>query len=530
MPADRDTIRLPASETDELARHLLDRGSAFRFRVRGMCMSPLITHGDLVTVENARMHEIRRGDVVFFKSAVGLNVHRVIRKTTHGLITQGDYNIEPDDEVDAESLFGRVVSAENAVGKRTFRGLKESVYTFFQLFSSRRPFRFLKRPLHQMGRILWGGFHGGHHSFEEMTIDGLLKGLTKPFPAGVDWQYSQIDPDKMLQIAVAGGTAPLVDAKLRVLEQFRVPGKVVETFRNAALATLARNMRFSRTAASVLESMASQGLEAVAVKGVALWAGCYKDIGLRPVDDMDILARREDVEKIKEILDQLGFKISPIQERSDFSNELLFVKDRHNLIELRWETAHHDRFRFLPHPVIDDILKDAVVAELDTTKIRIPSVEHQILLAAFHVSLVHHYERLIWLYDIVAIIETHKDKIDWERLRALASRYRITKALYYSMYRASLQFNEKLPLGEIEKFRPSELRIQLLNTCSSRGYKYLTEMLLLDNLIGVLKYLTGILYPSKAWLANHYQTKRTSLYRLAHPFLIAHSALKHAIS
>ena len=257
---------------------------------------------------------------------------------------------------------------------------------------------------------------------------------------------------------------------------------------------------------------------------MSLLAGAYSDIAIRSISDADLLVRCKDVDKVEKILSAVGFRRYATTDISTFSNELCFEKDEITRIELRWNMTHHDRFRLLSHLNFDDIFSNSIASSLNGVEIRVPSPEQQLLLATFHLSLVHHFSRRIWLYDIVVITDLYKEEMNWLEVVCRASGYHLKTALYYSIYRAGAEFNESLLTSEIESIRPSKCRMRLLNWSIKRNYVYVVELLLLDRFRDVAKYIFGIIYPSRDWLKNHYKIHRTMFYRLAHPFIIAISA------
>ena len=58
----------------------------------------------------------------------------------------------------------------------------------------------------------------------------------------------------------------------------------------------------------VLEGMESGGVEIIPLKGAFLMNTVYPDVSLRPVGDLDLLARDEDLNRAMEVLDRLGYQ------------------------------------------------------------------------------------------------------------------------------------------------------------------------------------------------------------------------------
>ena len=90
-------------------------------RVRGVCMDPVLSDGELVQVERRRFY--LPGDVVVFPAAGGLRSHRLLgyRPTRRGLavVTRPDVSIDAwDAPVRPDQILGRVIAVEGGAALR----------------------------------------------------------------------------------------------------------------------------------------------------------------------------------------------------------------------------------------------------------------------------------------------------------------------------------------------------------------------------------------------------------------------------
>ncbi len=81
-----------------------------KFRAIGASMVPCIWPADIIEVTAADMVEINIGDVALFLREAHLCAHRVIFKSTSGLIAAGDAHFNADPVVSSTELLGRVVA------------------------------------------------------------------------------------------------------------------------------------------------------------------------------------------------------------------------------------------------------------------------------------------------------------------------------------------------------------------------------------------------------------------------------------
>lgn len=120
MLADRQgnaSTELACGLTEEVVRNF----GEVRLRVFGTSMVPAILPGDMVSIQQANLNEISKGEIVLFVRAGRLFVHRVtspagavavVGSAEPCLITRGDRLRQDDGPVTSGELLGRVVSVE----------------------------------------------------------------------------------------------------------------------------------------------------------------------------------------------------------------------------------------------------------------------------------------------------------------------------------------------------------------------------------------------------------------------------------
>ncbi len=103
-----------------LFEDILGRGADLRVGVTGRSMAPFLKTGDTVTIRKVPVDRLAIGDLVFFKSRLGLPIlHRLIRikKTEKGVKlfrAKGDALSIFDEPFAEQSLIGKVFSIEKA--------------------------------------------------------------------------------------------------------------------------------------------------------------------------------------------------------------------------------------------------------------------------------------------------------------------------------------------------------------------------------------------------------------------------------
>ncbi|HEX8092112.1 MAG TPA: signal peptidase I [Blastocatellia bacterium] len=103
----------------DLSAELLGQGYRVRFRPKGGSMHPTIKDGEAVNIEPVEPADVRRGDIILYKSGIsrGVIAHRVLGvNKSEGKVTsfvlRGDASRTSDPPVEPAQVLGRVVSVE----------------------------------------------------------------------------------------------------------------------------------------------------------------------------------------------------------------------------------------------------------------------------------------------------------------------------------------------------------------------------------------------------------------------------------
>jgi hypothetical protein len=160
------------------------------------------------------------------------------------------------------------------------------------------------------------------------------------------------------------------------------------------------------------------GIVAVPLKGPTLSILAHGDIATREFQDLDILIRRKDLHRTRELLGRRGF--FPEQQLPDGTEETRLRSCRvqtfvHHLtriaVEVHWElTPPWFSYAFDNRSLWKRLVRLSLPGGM------VWSFSKEDLLAYLCVHGTKHcWERLAWLWDVASLIRTNSD-IDWERL------------------------------------------------------------------------------------------------------------------
>lgn len=142
--------------------------------------------------------------------------------------------------------------------------------------------------------------------------------LSKSKPDNLRW-------DRIIHYAVRQGLAPLLWYRLTESDQgcsalvsalTRFPDPEIDQallimLRNSYLSTLKRNLHIQGALKELDQAVSNTDITCIIWKGAALAADVYPAMGLRPMDDIDILLPHEHFEPFKSVLARLGYLPRP---------------------------------------------------------------------------------------------------------------------------------------------------------------------------------------------------------------------------
>jgi len=120
---------------------------------------------------------------------------------------------------------------------------------------------------------------------------------------------SPIDWNKILTISESQGTLPLLYYNLNRLNfQNLIPKNIFVLMENCYYSNMRRNLIFEKEIALILKSTNLQDIKIMPFKGFCLIQTLYRNPGLRIMVDVDILIKKNELQKVADILTQLNYK------------------------------------------------------------------------------------------------------------------------------------------------------------------------------------------------------------------------------
>ena len=273
--------------------------------------------------------------------------------------------------------------------------------------------------------------------------------------------HSEIDWPYLIRIADAHGLMPLLYFNLKKAFPDSVPGSVLHQLHARFLANAGRNLFLTQELFKILDLFEMNAIPAIPFKGPALAISLYGDLALRTFGDLDILVRKQDIQRAKTLLLSQGYRLdlslTPEQEIAFLHSDLegWFVRrDGRVRVEVHWGEPKDFPFTLDLEPFWKRLRKFSFAGR----GVQTFPLEDLLLLLCVH-GAEHCWERLIWVCDLTGLLNAHQG-MDWRGLINQAEILGCRRILFLGLLLAGDLLGETLP-AEISK------RIQVDSTVRS---------------------------------------------------------------
>jgi hypothetical protein len=317
----------------------------------------------------------------------------------------------------------------------------------------------------------------------------------------------------VLEDAHAEGLTPLLYNWFRQTEvSSRPPADAADLLQQRFFAIAARNMMLADELAGILQAWERENRPCVPLRGLALAEDLFGDITLRPMGDIDLLVRREDLEDITSILCGLGFQ--QMDRRPGFAIDyyytLKFFKDRHGwiIVEPHWTITYP--------PFADRVDMEVVWERSERDRVvgvasRKLAVEDLLFHLCLH--LVHQGDEapLLHFFEIDRLIRKRHESIDWSRVALMAEMSGQGFLLHRALDRVRTHFDTPVPEEAIKRIpdRPaSKLEGRLADLLAGSenidGKESLALLFTIKGMRARLRYVIALLFPSPEFMMIQY--------------------------
>jgi hypothetical protein len=292
-----------------------------------------------------------------------------------------------------------------------------------------------------------------------------------------------------------------------------------ESFRHNTM----NNMRLNGELRLLLLKLNAENIPLILLKGIVLANTVYENIGLREMNDIDVLTQPDDLQRIADILTGMGYK--PLQPfRTDVTIQTAyhlpgFIKKGHAKIEVHWTITHpNTNYSIEPH----GLWKRAVPVQISGCQTLMLSPEDLFLHLCLHTSYLHPFTfGLRPFCDIAETIDHFGSALNWETVVERAISQHWQRGVYLALQMAVELAGASVPDHVMEKLQPVDISETILETARTQIFtdKYFAtsiptsfaQLLESRRLSDKFKIFWRRVFLPKALIANNYSIPIDSL-------------------
>ena len=261
------------------------------------------------------------------------------------------------------------------------------------------------------------GFTGGCWPTPKQTL--LLRAAILDAPgameAWTEWQHA-VDLDK-----IDAGSFRLLGLLYRNLVRLEAPASapLLPRLKGIYRYFWTRNQLVLKRKSVLLLALAERGIPCMLLKGAALTLTVYRDYGVRPMDDFDLMVPPGRVAEAMELLERHGWVSEFLTPRElPQSLHACHFRDADDFqIDLHWQLCHV--------PASDDFDRElwahAIPVTLQDASAKAPCHTDQFINTCEHGPRYNTVAPLRWLADAAHILRATGGQLDWRRVAAAST-------------------------------------------------------------------------------------------------------------
>lgn len=298
----------------------------------------------------------------------------------------------------------------------------------------------------------------------------------------------------------------------------RVPKEINTTLHSAYIKSLAWNTYLYKNLSDILELTGKENIKVVLLKGIALEKTVYGDIGLRQMNDIDILVKKENVLRLRDILINNGFRSLPL--KSPLYKYLILDIGKHIPSLIKDDCSveiHHNLFGNQSISSTQTLISQTVPVKIDDHEAFIPSPQLSFLYLVSHLGYHDIYEgsQLRMYADLVILLDSNFDEIINKGVISFASEGKLENQLAGKLYLLSQYWGITYPEWLTDFIRHYDHSFQTKkflsflhnpkgNPPDEMDSDYSGQLSSIPGLLKKLLYITGFLLPSIKFMKRRY--------------------------
>jgi hypothetical protein len=345
-----------------------------------------------------------------------------------------------------------------------------------------------------------------------------------------------VDWDVLIRLLEIHDLAPFFYMAFKEKREY-IPEEVFNRVRDRYYYAVADNLKKRKEFFSIRDAFVAAGIQMVPIKGIALLDSIYDSDLTRPMTDIDILVRENDIERARMALRALGYRERLLGLKESYwldkQCHLEFTKRDSNkvsyLTELHWAVDLKRKN--------DPLLPEAWFRLKTVSGVTVFSPEDNFFIAALHKR---RFGRTLGLKDVMdaaMILDRFKEAFNWGYILDEADRGGMNSALFFMVSQVKFLLGAEIPEEDRIKISPPKKKMIkkfiekntfLLLTGDTARHLYLKgHLLLYDTFKEPLQYIISIPKEQFArfYSLDPYSKKTDFLYKIRFLYIFFKSIL-----
>jgi putative nucleotidyltransferase-like protein len=259
----------------------------------------------------------------------------------------------------------------------------------------------------------------------------------------------------------------------------RIPDSFINNLQQRYYTVATFNTRLYHELNEILKILKKNHIKVTVLKGAYLAAEVYENPSLRPMTDLDLLIKKEDIEKAREILADIDY-FPHKQYAQEALNETqihlpALIKTGKNpnipdtLVELHWSILRPKINRQID---IEKLWKRTVEFKINDIDTLALSPEDNLHHLAIHTSFDDLFGNgLLALLDIAKLIEFKKDEIKWDELLKITQSAGTERYTFLTLLMTKEILKAEVPNHFLEKLKPEDSLSKIVEFAKERLFR-----------------------------------------------------------
>jgi hypothetical protein len=297
-------------------------------------------------------------------------------------------------------------------------------------------------------------------------LDGTKYNANEPIEDTSGLMGGKVDANRLVRTAYKEGLAGFLYRNLERSNSLdRLGGAQKQILQFHYYSTAGFNLKLIHDFKQFLHRVHQKKIRVVLLQGIALVDKVYKDIGLRPMMDIDLWVRPHELPEVMDTLTDLGYEQDPVY--------TMTLKKGTTAFDLHTHFLWADRIRarkLLLKTGEEAVYESARLVDFQGEEALCLSPEDQVMYLSLH-AFKHYVTRLIWLVDIQCLVSDWEEA-DWQALSLRARAMGQEKTLFSIFFLLQNLLDFQLPVDAQRFFKRHRLGFterQVLKTRLKRG-------------------------------------------------------------